>query len=251
MFSWIKKRLQACGLALARYLNRSKQPVVAGGENWSWCLLPGDVVLVDGRSRVSTAIKYLTQSSWSHAALYVGDLCADGPLLEADLVAGVRAVPVETYASYNVRICRPIGLTDEDKMRVSNFVIARIGNQYDLKNIFDLARYLLPTPPVPVRFRRRLISFGSGDPTKAICSSLIAQAFQSIQYPILPTAWWSSDSPVHRDICYQVKHYSTFTPRDFDLSPYFEVVKPTLLRRFDFREIPWREIDSKLVTASS
>src|SRR5947199_189519 len=33
----------------------------------------GDVVLVDGDQRVSEVIKYLTQSSWSHVALYVGD----------------------------------------------------------------------------------------------------------------------------------------------------------------------------------
>src|SRR5689334_21697563 len=36
-------------------------------------LRPGDVILVEGSQRVSEVIKYLTQSSWSHAALYVGD----------------------------------------------------------------------------------------------------------------------------------------------------------------------------------
>ena len=36
-------------------------------------LQPGDVLLVEGNSRVSVAIKYLTQSTWSHAALYVGN----------------------------------------------------------------------------------------------------------------------------------------------------------------------------------
>ena len=30
-------------------------------------LLPGDVLLVEGNTRLSTAIKYLTQSTWSHA----------------------------------------------------------------------------------------------------------------------------------------------------------------------------------------
>ena len=33
----------------------------------------GDVVLVEGNERISEVIKYLTQSSWSHSALYVGD----------------------------------------------------------------------------------------------------------------------------------------------------------------------------------
>lgn len=31
-----------------------------------------------------------------------------------------------------------------------------------------------------------MIALGSGEPTKAICSTLIARAFQSIRYPILP-----------------------------------------------------------------
>ncbi len=33
----------------------------------------GDVVLVEGDQRISAIIKHLTGSSWSHAALYIGD----------------------------------------------------------------------------------------------------------------------------------------------------------------------------------
>ena len=64
--------------------------------------------------------------------------------------------------------------------------IERIGYDYDLKNIIDLMRYFLPQPPVPASWRRRMIALGSGEPTRAICSSLIAQAFESVGYPILP-----------------------------------------------------------------
>ena len=88
-------------------------------------------------------------------------------------------MPYEKYLDANVRICRPVGLSDEDRARVIDFVVAHIGNTYDLKNVFDLARYLLPTPPIPARWRRQLLTFGSGEPTKAICSSLIAEAFDS------------------------------------------------------------------------
>ena len=59
-------------------------------------LREGDVLLVAGSSTLSTAIKYLTQSTWSHAALYVGDALAgpdsgDDPpaLIEADMIEGV------------------------------------------------------------------------------------------------------------------------------------------------------------------
>jgi hypothetical protein len=40
---------------------------------------------------------------------------------------------------------------------------------------------------------------------------------------------------------YHIRHHSLFAPRDFDLSPYFRVVKPTLEDGFDFREIEWGE----------
>ena len=36
-------------------------------------LEPGDMLLVEGNTRLSAVIKYLTQSTWSHAALYIGD----------------------------------------------------------------------------------------------------------------------------------------------------------------------------------
>ena len=36
-------------------------------------LQPGDVLLVEGNQRISTAIKYLTQSTWPHAAVYIGE----------------------------------------------------------------------------------------------------------------------------------------------------------------------------------
>ena len=48
----------------------------------------GDVVLVEGNERISECIKYLTQSSWSHSALYVGDEpIRRDPAMKAPLVA--------------------------------------------------------------------------------------------------------------------------------------------------------------------
>ena len=146
--------------------------------------MPGDILLVEGNQRISTVIKYLTQSTWSHAAVYIGDAVertnGDEPccLIEADLTDGVIAVPLSKYASHNTRICRPVGLSDPDRSKVIEFLVDSIGTAYDLRNVIDLARYLLPTPPVPVRWRRRMLALGSGDPTRGICSTLIAEAFQ-------------------------------------------------------------------------
>ena len=155
-------------------------------------LQPGDVLLVEGNNHISGVIKYLTQSTWSHAALYVGPIgdraTDDGEplvLVEANIGHGVVAVPLSKYSRFHTRICRPTQLDEEDRSRVCAYAAERIGFDYDLKNIIDLMRYLLPLP-VPQRWRRRLMALGSGHPTRIICSALIAQAFERVRYPILP-----------------------------------------------------------------
>ena len=214
-------------------------------------LEPGDVLLVEGNRHVSAAIKYLTQSTWSHAALYVGDAIeetdANGNrkrLIEVNMGTGCTAEPLEKYTTFNTRICRASGLSPDDRRAVVDYMIGKIGVQYDLKNIFDMLRYFIPTPPVPVRWRRRMIEFGSGDPTRAICSTLIAQAFQSIRYPILPEITRApgrarATSDYSRKEILHIRHHSLFTPRDFDLSPYFAIVKPTLEFGFDYKKLVW------------
>ena len=87
------------------------------------------------------------------------------------------------------------------------------------------------------------IALGSGDPTRAICSTLIAQAFQSVQYPILPAVSRQSAGDPQCPGCMNeilhVRHHSLFTPRDFDVSPYFEIVKPSLASGLDYRSLYW------------
>ncbi len=216
-------------------------------------LVPGDVLLVEGNQKVSAVIKYLTQSTWSHAALYIGNALPkprDGTkrprLIEVNLGEGCVAVPLSKYKTYNTRICRAHGLTPDDREEVVKFMVSQIGLKYDTKNIFDMLRYFFPTPPVPVRWRRRMLAFGSGDPTRAICSSLIAQAFQTVRYPILPEVTLApgrtaAASRYSRGEILHIRHHSLFTPRDFDLSPYFQVVKPTLEFGFDYKALIWAD----------
>ncbi len=248
---------QRLGTALARFLaaRRHAHGTAAPTDLRALqsCLRPGDVILVEGESRFSTGIKYLTQSTWSHAALYVGDRLAGRPsasglpacVVEADIVDGVRAVALDTFAGLHLRVCRPVSLTPAETEAVLDHAIARIGHRYDLKNIVDLVRWLLPTPPVPVPWRRRMIALGSGDPTRAICSTLVAEAFQSVRYPILPRVELrSADDPLCpacvKEILH-VRHHSLFVPRDFDVSPYFQVVKPTLAASFDHHALEWAD----------
>lgn len=243
---WI---LEKCGRGLARYLSRPVETVPGATcppETLQRALHKGDVLLVEGNTRISAAIKYLTQSSWSHAALYLGNTLDPDPtdpearvMLEADVNEGVRAVPLSTYWERHTRICRPVGLTEQEIEAVVAHALTHLGHQYDLKNITDLARYLIPPPPMPSKYRRKILAMGSGEPTRAICSSLIAEAFQSIPYPILPYIdVVESQSGVHEWLT--VRHHSLFAPRDFDVSPYFKIVKPTLEAGFDPHALEWR-----------
>src|SRR6201986_2124188 len=207
---------------------------------------PGDVLLVEGNNRVSGIIKYLTQSTWSHAALFVGPIeGAEEPdgeshvLIEANIGEGVTPAPLSKYYPYHTRLCRPVGLSFEDRNTVCRYAINRIGFGYDTKNILDLMRYLIPLP-IPQRWRRRMIAFGSGDPPKIICSALIAQAFAPLRYPILPKITRAGSRQARREILH-IRDSSLYMPRDFDISPYFEIVKPTIVRGFDYTALHWAD----------
>jgi hypothetical protein len=246
-------------------------------------LAPGDVVLVDGDQRVSEVIKYLTQSSWSHSAVYVGDeLLTRFPAEREKLIAthgadakhmivealmeGVVASPISKYAEFNLRVCRPTGLQREDLRRILDEVLAQLGYRYDLRNMIDLARYFFPVSLIPRRLRRRALQFGSGLPTEVICSSLIGRAFQNVGFPILPQMTLAAgpaearswrDRLLRRALppypsVFQRQLPAIITPRDFDLSPYFEIVKVTPVEapRFDYRRIRWAETEPRAVAGS-
>ena len=238
---------RAIGTRLASFLSKSQPGYqridTVTIDEVAAVLQTGDIVLVEGNTRISAAIKYLTQSSWSHACLFVGkagDRSNELNLLEADLNHGVRLVDIDHFAGFNLRICRPVDLSEEDAGKLVEFAKSKLGHRYDLKNVIDLIRYLVQKPVVPNRYRRAMISLGSGEPTRAICSTLIAESFQSIGYPILliRDGHPGSEGEVPQ---YYKRHFTHFTPRDFDLSPYFRVIKPTIEEGFDYHSLSWQK----------
>jgi hypothetical protein len=239
------------GQLIARYLQkpvRGYEPFTPSDpEALRQSLAPGDVLLVEGNNHISGVIKYLTQSTWSHSALYVGPIAgratADGEphvLIEANVGEGVVSAPLSKYYRFHTRICRPVGLTAEDGATVCAYALARVGYAYDLKNITDLLRYLLPLP-IPQRWRRRMIALGSGDPSRLICSALIADAFGAVRYPILPKITLARSLQALEQIL-EIRHSSLYCPRDFDISPYFEVVKPTIRQGFNYKALHWADL---------
>src|SRR5216110_1587298 len=212
--------LDTVGKVIAGYLQKEVpgyEPFTPSDpEHLRGVIEQGDVLLVEGNNRVSGIIKYLTQSTWSHAALYVGPI--DGAaepngerhvLIEANIGEGVTSAPLSKYFPYHTRLCRPVGLSYEDRYTVCRYAINMIG-------------------------------FGSGDPTKIICSALIAQAFDAVRYPILPKVTRAGSKQARREILH-IRDSSLYMPRDFDISPYFEIVKPTIVQGFDYTALHWAD----------
>jgi hypothetical protein len=246
--------LDSIGRVLARYLEKP----VAGYEPFTpsdphalrAALRPADVLLVEGNNNISGVIKYLTQSTWSHAALHVGPMpgrtSEEGEphvLIEANIGEGVVSAPLSKYHRFHTRVCRPAALSDDDRGKVCAYAVERIGLDYDYKNITDLMRYLMPLP-IPQRWRRRMMALGSGDPTRLICSALIAQAFEMVRYPILPRVTLMESRAARREIL-EIRHSSLYAPRDFDISPYFAVVKPTVENGFDYKTLHWADLPAR------
>ncbi len=230
----------------------------------------GDVLLVDGEQRISQVIKYLTQSSWSHAALYVGDellrrfparrqqlldqhgIEAEHMVVEALMDEGVIASPLVKYAAFNLRVCRPRGLQTDDLGRMLDEIIPLLGSRYDVQHILDLGRYFFPVSLIPRRLRRTALEAGGPLTTDVICSSMIGRAFQNVGFPILPSVEPAADEPqgwadwlrrrkARYPAVFHRQRETLITPRDFDLSPYFDVVKfnAVELGAFDYRRIRW------------
>lgn len=225
---------------------------------------PGDVVLVEGRSEMSRLIKLFSGSSWSHAALYVGDALAesgtpaqklllsrhgkdaDHMLVEAFSGKGVIASPVSIYEDYNIRICRPYGILDTDLEQVIRQVIGKIGMHYDDQNILEIALMALQAIWRPVNRLSLKACLGNCNDFQVICSGMIAQAFQNVGYPIVP-AMLPRNNPRDRLDAYStanpygggliMRHYTQISPKDFDLSPNFEIIKYNLTGNagFDYK----------------
>ncbi|MBF0589560.1 MAG: hypothetical protein HQL53_10570, partial [Magnetococcales bacterium] len=193
VIAWLTKESPPSGLPLCNF------------ERLRSALRPCDVVLAEGRGRVSEVIKTITQSPWSHSALYIGRLSQvrdpslyerirryyDGdpeePLLvESELGFGTVITPLSRYSDFHLRICRPKGISQWDALKVIEYTVRRLGSEYDVRQLLDLARFLFPYSFLPRRWRSSLFEHNAGDRTRTVCSSLLAQAFMSVNFPILP-----------------------------------------------------------------
>ena len=226
-------------------------------ERLRYEIRPADVLLVEGRTRVSDVIKTITQSPWTHSALYIGRIseiddvqqrehiyyCYDGNpsdqlIIEALLGEGTIISPLEKYRNDHVRICRPSGVSRRDAQMVIAYATSHLGCDYDLRQLLDLARLLFPYGIIPRRWRSTLFEHNAGIPTRTVCSSMIAAAFNKVHFPVLPVMRRLESG----ELRLYKRNAKLYTPRDFDYSPYFEIIKYPYLGLEDrtlYRHLPW------------
>ena len=218
---------------------------------------PGDVLLVEVLLLCIDVIKTITQSQWTHSALYIGRLhdiedeatrehvswLYDGDpndqlVIEPLLGKGTIISPLKEYADDHVRVCRPTGLARADVRRVVDFAAKHLGRDYDVRQMLDLARFAFPYGILPRRWRSSLFEHNVGLPTRTICSSMIAAAFSAVHFPILPVVRRAENGAIK---LYK-RNTKLYVPRDFDTSPYFEIIKYPVLGLDDiavYRQLPW------------
>ncbi len=246
---------------LVRWLTHLRRPraiPLSDFERIRYELRPCDILLVEGRSQVSDVIRMVTQSPWTHAALYIGrihdvedralrelirqhaEVASDEQLIvESQLGLGTVICPLSKYKDDHVRICRPKGINIHDAQRIVAYAIHRLGVPYNVRQIFDLFRFLFPWFILPRRWRSSLFQHNPGLPTRTVCSTMIAEAFGEVQFPILPLVRVSQKGEA-------VKLYrrnpQLCTPSDFDYSPYFEIIKYPFVdfaAHSSYRLLPW------------
>jgi len=229
-------------------------------ERMAYELRPGDALLVEGRTRVASVIKTISESPWTHSALYIGRLHDiddadlrkrllhhyDGNpstqlLVEAVMGQGTILTPLHSYRDSHMRICRPSGLSRQDAQKVAGFAIRRLGADYNVRQLLDLARFLFPYAFIPRHWRSVLFQHNAGGPTRTVCSTLMAEAFASVNFPVLPVI----EQDERGKLTFYKRNPRLFAPRDFDYSPYFDIVKYPFVAvsAARYQELPWEEED--------
>ncbi len=178
----------------------------------------GDVLLTQGNSRFAAVIKRVTRSPWSHVSMYVGPL-DHGPdplcIVEADIAAGVRSIRLSELDALQVRVLRPIGLTDTDRAELAQWVVGQIGSEYDLAHAWRLLRSALRLV-LPVRFRSEPGTIARSAKS-FICCSLLAHAFAWVGHSVLP-----DKAGLSLTVTADATH---LIPGDFERASLFEVVE--------------------------
>ena len=189
---------------------------------------------------LAASSRLITLSQWTHSALYIGrlndirnkelsDLIKsyyfgdpnEQLIIEALLEKGTTISQLSKYQYNNLRVCRPKDLTPKDAKKVIGSAVKYLGTKYHVRQLLDMARFMFPYSILPKRWRSTLFEHNAGDATRTICSTMLAEAFATVRYPILPIIQRGKDGKLQ----WFRGNSSLFSPRDFDYSPYFDIIK--------------------------
>lgn len=218
---------------------------------------PCDVLLIEGRSVVSNTIKQITQSAWTHSCIYIGRIHDiedenlqkivqkhyQGPphkqlIIESLLGKGLICSPIDIYKGYHIRISRPRNLTRKDAQKVLSYIFHKLGAEYNIRQLYDMWRFFVPWSIFPRRWRSSLFENPNSPSARTVCSTVIAEAFQSVHFPILPLVKRKGEHGIE---LYQLNP-KMLTPKDFDYSPYFDIIKYPFIEFVDnqfYHLLPW------------
>ena len=246
--------------SIIKLLNRKKpfrQFPLSDFDRISHELRPCDVILVEGRSRISDIIRWLTNSPWTHAALYIGRIYdiednvlreqitdiydgepSDRLVIESELGFGTVVRSLNVYEDEHLRICRPSRLSHKDSLQVVRYAASNIGLDYDVRQIFDLMRFLLPWYVLPKRWASTLFERSAERPLRTVCSTMIAESFGQVNFPILPLVKRTDQGKTQLFR----RNPRLCTPSDFDYSPYFEIIKYPFMDFYheEYHLLPWQ-----------
>src|SRR3990167_10822445 len=191
-----------------------------------------DVLLIERRNRISHIVQRVTESPWSHAALYIGKIHnIDDPktrefvqqhykgspseplIVEAMIGQGTIIVPISKYKNEHLRLCRPTGLSHLDAQKVIAYAVNSIGRHYSVRHFFDLGRFILSSKFIPRSWGSTLFNQKAGKTQQDICSAMIAKAFSSVKFPILPLI--RENDQQHLEMIR--RNPKLYTPSDFGL----------------------------------
>lgn len=252
MLSWFAEKFE-------NFLNRSgevQETPLCDFSRLRFEIRPCDVVLVEGRTRISAIIRTITLSRWTHAALFIGRLSDiedeetrnlvksfypgdpnEQLIIESMLGSGAIVSPLTKYQYDNLRVCRPKEISPQDVQEVVKTAAGYLGTKYDMRHILDFARFLVPYWFIPGKWRSSLFEYNADDMVRTICSTVIVEAFASNQYPILPVIQRTEEGKY----IWSRRNPKLFTPDDFDYSPYFDIIKYPFLgdEKTIYKRLPW------------
>jgi uncharacterized protein YycO len=129
----------------------------------------GDVVFVRNSGLLSRTIRRVTDSEWSHVAIYLGE----GKVIDTDAFRNVSIHDLSEFETFHVK--RYEGLTDQEVREIVSYMVERLNEPYDYWQILGF-------------FLEAVFHYNNAwyMKDKYTCGSLIDRAFLSAGIDLVP-----------------------------------------------------------------